>query len=209
LVAPGRATGNLGAVRATGLLALAAIAGLVPAGCGDEDSFKGSPDPATERTDRPARPPAGWRTFANRRAGFTLAVPRDWQARTRRSATLIRSPDHLLAVTVAADRSEAGRRTPPRAYAREAFRALPGFRRLTPGRARRLAASPYPSARVDGSGTFARRRQRQHLTVAAFRRPGRVTFTVVAFAAQVGGRGAHAASLNVLLASLRGRRPRL
>lgn len=196
-------------MRATGLLASAVAAGLAIAGCGDDEKLAGSPDPATERSDRPARPPAGWRTFANRRAGFTVAVPRDWTGRTRNSATLIRSRDRLLAVTVAADRSEPGRETRPRVYARKTFRALPGFRRLQAKRVRRVDASPYASARVDGRGTLAGRRQRQRITVAAFRRPGRVTFTVVAFAAELDGAAPHAASLKELLASLRGQRPAL
>jgi hypothetical protein len=196
-------------VRFVALPLITAAVVLTAAGCAAEEKFAGSPDPATERTDRPADPPPGWRTFANRRAGYTLSVPDDWAIRTRRSATLIRSADRLLAVTVAADRSRAGRRTRPRPYARQAFRALPGFRRLAARRIRTVARSRYPSARVDGAGTLARRRQRQRITVAAFRRPGRVTFTVVAFAAELDGSAPHAQSLSTLLSSLRGRRPAL
>jgi hypothetical protein len=195
-------------VRAIGLV-LAAAAALAAAGCGDEDEFAGSPDPATERSDRPAEPPPGWRTFSNRRAGFTLSLPPGWPARTRKSATLIRSSDHLLAVTVAADRSEPGRTTRPRQYARRAFRALPGFRDLKAPAARRVRGSPYASARIDGSGTLADRRQRQRITVAAFRRARRATYTVVAFSAVVGRAPAHAGPLGRLLASLRARRPAL
>lgn len=182
---------------------------VVAPGCGGDERIEGSPDPSTERTDRPAKPPAGWRTFVNRRAGFSLSLPRDWSARTRRSATLIRSSDRLLAVTVAADRGAAGRDTRPRRYAMSAFRAVPGFRRLRPREAGRVRSSPYASARVDGSGVLAQRRQRQRITVAAFRRPGRVTYTVIAFGAEVRGRPVHRASLNRLLASLRARRPAL
>jgi hypothetical protein len=196
-------------VRATALLAAALIAGLTGIGCGDEDEFAGSPDPATERSDPPAKPPPGWRTFANRRAGFTVSVPPGWPARARRSATLIRSSDRLVAVTVAADRSEPGRTTRPRPYARRAFRAIPGFRKLKPGAAHRVARSPYPSARVDGTGTLEDRRQRQRITVAAFRRPRRVTYTVIAFSAPVGSAPAHGGELRLLLASLRARRPAL
>jgi hypothetical protein len=190
-------------------LAVGLIAAFGAGGCGEEEKLAGSPDPATERSHPPAKPPPGWRTFANRRAGLTVAIPREWRAHTRGSASLIRSADHLVSVTVVADRSKPGRETRPRAYARDAFRALPGFRRLRMGRARRVPGTRYPSARIDGAGTFVRRRQRQRITIAAFRRPGRVTFTVVAFAAEVGGAPAHAASVKLLLASLRGQRPRL
>jgi len=194
-------------VRATALLVATLIAGLAGVGCGDEEKFAGSPDPATERNDPPAKPPPGWRTFANRRAGFTVSVPPGWPARARGSATLIRSPERLLAVTIAADRSEAARTTRPNGYALRAFRALPGFRGLKPMQRRRVARSPYPSARVDGIGTLAQRRQRQHITVAAFRRGKHATYAVVAFAAPAGHALAHAGELNQLLASLRARRP--
>jgi hypothetical protein len=194
-------------VRAIAVLLAATVALGMP-GCGEEDEFTGAPDPATERSDKPAQPPSGWRAFANRRAGFTLSVPRAWPARTRRSATLIRSADHLLAITVAADRSEAGRTVRPGQYALRTFRALPGFRKLRPATTRRVRRSPYPSARVDGTGTLRDRSQRQRITVAAYRRRGHVTYTVVAFSAHLGGVPAYAVALRRLLASLRAQRPR-
>lgn len=194
-------------MRARALLAAAVVAALAGTGCGDEDEFAGAPDPATERNDPPAKPPPGWRTFSNRRAGFTISVPPGWPARVRGSATLIRSSDRLVAVSVAADRSEPARTTPPRQYARRTFRALPGFENLKVKRTRGVARSPYTSARVDGAGTLAKRKQRQRITVAAFRRPRRVTYTVVAFSAPAGA--AHSAEIDALLASLRARRPAL
>jgi hypothetical protein len=192
-------------VRATALLVAALIAGLAGSGCGEEDEFAGSPNPAKERSDPPAKPPSGWRTFANRRAGFTLSVPPGWPARARGSATLIRSTDRLVAVTVAADRSEAARTAPPRRYARRTFRALPGFRKLKINAVRKVKRSPYSSARVDGAGTLPERRQRQHITVAAFQRRRRVTYTVVAFSASA----AHSGEIDLMLARLRARRPAL
>ena len=194
-------------MRAIALL-LGAAAALGATSCDEEDEFTGSPDPATERSDRPAKPPPGWHTVANRRAGFTLSVPPGWVTRTRRSATLIRSNDRLVAVTVAADRSEDGRTTRPRQYARRTFRALPGFRKLRSTPARRVRGSPYRSARVDGGGTLAKRRQRQRITVAAYKRPRRATYTIVAFSARVGGVPVYAGPLRTILASLRAQRPR-
>jgi hypothetical protein len=195
-------------VRAIALL-LAATATLAVTSCDEGDEFTGSPDPATERSDRPANPPPGWHTVANRRAGFTLSVPPGWATRTRKSATLLRSDDRLVAVTVAADRSEDGRGTPPRRYARRTFRALPGFRKLRATPARRVRGTPYRSARVDGGGTLARRRQRQRITVAAYQRPRRATYTIVAFSARVGKVPVHASALRTILASLRAQRPRV
>jgi hypothetical protein len=191
------------------VLLLAGAAALGATSCDEEDEFTGSPDPAKERSDHPAKPPPGWHTVANRRAGFTLSVPRGWPTRTRRGATLVRSSGRLVAVTVAADRSEDGRTTRPREYARRTFRALPGFRKLRSAPARRVRGSPYQSARVDGRGTLAKRRQRQRITVAAYQRPRRVTYTIVAFSARVGGVPVYAGPLRKILASLRAQRPRV
>jgi hypothetical protein len=193
-------------VRATAFLVAALIAGLGGAGCGEEDEFTGSPNPAKEHNDPPAKPPPGWRTFKNPRAGFTLSVPPGWPARARGSATLIRSSDRLVAVTVAADRSEAARTVPPRRYALRTFRALPGFRNLKPAElTRKVEGSPYRGARVNGTGMLVKRRQRQQISVATFQRPQRVTYTVIAFSASP----AHAGEVNRMLASLRARRPAL
>ncbi len=196
-------------VRATALLVAALVAGLAAAGCGEEDEFTGSPNPAKERNDPPAKPPLGWRTFENERAGFTLSIPLGWPARSRDTATLIRSDDRLLAITVAADRSEAARTAPPRRYAQRTFRALPGFRNLKVKEVGKVGDSPYSNARVIGAGTLAKRRQRQRITVVAYQRPRRVTYTVVVFSAPVAGGQPHAGELELLLASLRARRPAL
>jgi len=187
------------------LLVAALVGGLAGTGCGEKDEFTGSPNPAKERNDPPAKPPPGWRTFKNPRAGFTLSVPPGWPGRARGSATLIRSTDHLVAITVAADRSEAARTVRPRGYSLRTFRALPGFRNLKPKAQQEVKHSPYSSSRVDGSGTLAKRRQRQHITVAAFQRPRRVTYSVIAFSASP----VHAGEVDQMLASLRARRPAL
>lgn len=199
--------GNLAGVRAPATFACALAMALSLGACGDEEKSGGSPDPGTERIDPPAKPPDGWHTISNRTAGFTLSVPRDWRVRKRAGATLVRSADRLLAITLAADRSEAGRKRPAARYVRQAFRAVPGFRGLRAKRTRRVRGSPYESRRVDGTGTLRSRKQRQHVAVAAFRRPGRVTYASVIFGANLRGRIPHSRELETLLASLRARRP--
>ena len=192
-------------MRGLATLACALLASVV--GCGEEKKLEGSPDPQTERVDRPAQPPAGWYTVKNRVAGFTVSVPDGWTVRKRSGATLVRSTDQLLVVTVAADRSKSGRDTRSRRYARQAFRALPGFKRLRLTKSGPVRGSRYESSRADGSGVLDKRRQRQRLTVAAFRRPGRVTYTAIAFRAEVSGRAPYGAALATLLRSFRMRRP--
>ena len=153
-----------------------------PAGCGDDDEpAERTPDPANERTDRPAKPPPGWRTVRNARAGFTVPVPRTWSARKRGPATLIRSDDRLVSITVAADRTADGRRLPARRFAREAIQSLPDFKgRVRPG-ARRIAGSPYQSARADARGRLKISKVPQRITIAVLHRPRQVSYTVSVF----------------------------
>lgn len=188
-----------------GIALLAILA--TPVGCGEKDGGP-PPDPAAERTDRPATPPRGWRTVLNRKAGFTVAVPRPWAARTRRGATLIRSDDSLLALTVLADRSRAGLETPARSYARQALAGLPGLERAQ-RRPAGAVRSPYENASLEATGTPAASRRPQRVRVTVFRRPGQVTYTAIAFRnARVRPRR-HDRALDRLLASFRARPPEL
>lgn len=182
-------------------LALIAVAAAL-AGCGG-----GGPAAPPERGDRAAPPPAGWRTVHNAEAGFTVAAPRSWTARTRRSATLIRSRDRLVAATFAADRAEQGRDTPPAQYADATLRGLPDFEGSVAARTRRVRGAPYPSARVDGVGTVRRGRRPQLITVAAYQRPGRVTYAAVVFRNARASSAADEAAVSRMLGTLRGRPP--
>jgi hypothetical protein len=134
-----------------------------------------------ERADRPTHPPPGWRTVHNGRAGFTIAAPGSWAARTRRGATLIRSKDKLVAVTVAADRSDEGRSTAPARYAQQLIDDLPDFEgSIEPG-VHRVLGTPYPTARVEGSGTLKTTRRPQLISVVVYQRPRAVTYAAVVF----------------------------
>ena len=150
---------------------------MLAAGCAGESDVGNRP----ERADAAAEPPPGWRTVKNARAGFTIAAPRRWSARTRGGTTRISSDDRLVVMTVAADRSAAGKEKHPGAYARLALQSLPEFEGKVTARTRTVRGSPYPSARVDGLGTVGTARRLQRITVAAFRRPGRVTYAAVVF----------------------------
>jgi hypothetical protein len=156
------------------LLALGAL--LAATGCGGG----GSKD-TDEHADRPAHPPPGWRTFRNEAAGFTVSIPRRWTARVKSTATLIRSNDRLLVITVGADRGDQGRGTPPGEYAHRTLDALPDFEGSVTPRARRVRGSPYRSARVDALGTIRTSKRPQRIMVAAFQRPGHVEYALVAF----------------------------
>ena len=163
--------------------ALALVAAALALGaCGDDESSPDSGDGAREeRSDRPVKPPRGWRVLRNERAGFTLSVPRTWAARTRGPATLIRSDDQLVSITVAADRTTTERRRSPASFARETIESLPGFRGRLRGGTRRVRGSPYRTARVDARGRVRDSRVPQRITAAVYQRPGLVTYAVLVF----------------------------
>ena len=155
---------------------MAACAALLVA-CGDDDAAP----TAQQAPDRPATPPAGWRTVSNAKAAVSIAAPRAWKVTTRSRATLIRSPDRTLAVTLVADRSPAGRDTPAGDYASGILTQLPNFEGSVDPDPSRVPGSPYPSAQVEGRGRLPESKDQQRITVAAFHRAGRVTYAVVAF----------------------------
>lgn len=163
-------------------LAVLTLLVMLAAGCGggDDDDGDGT-STGVHATGRPVPPPPGWRTVRNSVAGFTVAAPRAWPADSSRRATLIRSEDRLVSMTFAVDRSATGLALSPARYARRTLRSLPGFRgRLSP-RARPVRGSPYPNAVVDGSGSVATTIRRQRISVAAFRYPGRATYSAIVF----------------------------
>jgi hypothetical protein len=145
-------------------------------GCGGHRS--GS---SAEHSDQPAHPPPGWWTVRNGSAGFTIAAPRDWTAQTNRGATVISSTDRLAVITVSADRSEAGRDTAPGDYARQTLDKLPGFEGAASPAARRVPGAYYRSAEVSGGGRVGGSRTSELITIAAFHRPGLVTYAAVVF----------------------------
>lgn len=158
---------------------VAALA-LLASGCGDgaaDDDRRAESEPV----DRPALPPAGWRTVRNAAGGFNVSVPKRWSAATKGDSSIIRSDDRLVSVRIGADRSASGRDLPAERYARETIRSLPGFEGRIRRRAGRVRGSPYASARVEAAGRVRASRVRQRITVATFRRPGRVTYSAIVF----------------------------
>jgi hypothetical protein len=152
------------------------------AGCGESDTPKApEPPPRPETNDRPARLPDDWRRLVNRRAGFSVGIPPGWKGRGAQGATLVRSGDHLLAVSITADRSSDGRVLRPTNYAERLVMALPGYRKRKVGRPVPVRGARYPGASVAATGTFERTRVRQAMRAVALQRRGQVTYALVFF----------------------------
>lgn len=158
-----------------GALALLASA-LVAAGCGDDGEGG-----RTQKQDPPAKPPAGFRTVANGEAGVTVAVPRTWRVRKQGAVTVLRSPRRLIAITLSADRSSAGRDTAPSQYARSTLESLPGFEGSIAAEGRQVPGTPYSSGLITGRGTVKTSPRAQQIAVAAIQVPGQVTFAATIF----------------------------
>lgn len=188
------------------LIALTALA--LPAGCGEDDAGRDGTSTGAQATSRPVKPPRGWRTVGNSVAGFAIAAPKSWPADTSRRATLIRSKDRLVSITIAADRSAAGRRLSPVRYARRTIVSLPGFEGRVRRRVRRVRDSPYPSAVVEGSGSVSTTIRRQRISVAVFRQPGEATYTAIVFRNAVVEPRINDATITRILGTFRAGRPR-
>src|SRR6266516_3798805 len=97
--------------RARPLAALAAALAVTlggVAGCGGSSSRPSSGTAPRETSDRRPPLPPGWRRVVNPTAGFSVGIPPGWTARGGHGATLVRSRDRALAVSIAADRSQQG-----------------------------------------------------------------------------------------------------
>jgi hypothetical protein len=143
----------------------------------------------------------------NPRAGFSLGIPPGWTARGTAGATLVRSGDRLLAVSIAADRSADGRRLSPAAYARRLARDLRGYRGLRIGPARPARGARYPGATLSATGTFARTRVRQAILVVALSRRGAVTYSLIFFRTASAPASVYRAAIAGMLRTFRARPP--
>ncbi len=199
--------------RAAALALCTAILALC--GCGGDE-----PSPTTTTTTtRPPQPapketrdplpnrPHEWERYVNERGGFAVLLPRGWKPRTRGSASLIRSFDRLVAISIAPDRSDAALATPIADYATRTAEALRGFRRppriqgTKPFRHRYDGVEAYGTASAKGGVD-------QRISVIVLRRPRLATFTAVLAAnAKHAARDSERVARRVI-ATLRSRPPR-
>ena len=163
--------------RAARPLVWLAIAGtcLAAAACGGEDDTAPAERPR-ERADKLPKLPEGWKPYVDRRVGLAIGRAPGWLARTRGRSVLLRSPDHLVAISISADRTIEAVEFPLNDFVVDAAEALPGYRRLKVGRARPFSAK-YPARSVRATGI--ENGVRQRMLFVALRRRGVVTYPVL------------------------------
>ena len=161
------------------MLVTLALAG---AGCGGSDTTTQPPPP--ERAQQLPKLPKHWQAHRDRSIGFAIGKPPGWQV-TRTStdrgvhAALIRSPDHLLAVTLVAARDPEALAVPLEQFATGALAALPGFRaRLEPSAPRPFPGTPLDAVQTVANGITKQRGIHERATLIVLRRDGIVNYTV-------------------------------
>jgi hypothetical protein len=108
-----------------------------------------------------------------------MRIPRGWHVRKREGAVLIRSPDHLVAVTLVADRSPAALEVPIDLFASRATKALRGFKaRLEPSKPRPFDGTPLDAVQTLARGKTKSGKISERVTLVVLRRDSLVNYTV-------------------------------
>jgi hypothetical protein len=120
----------------------------------------------------------GWRARRDRTIGYGMGIPPGWEVGDRRDGALIRSPDHLVAVTLTADRGSRAFAVPVKRFAAKALGALPGFKvPLHAGRPKPFHGTPLDAAVTTASGEQASG-LKERATLIVLRRDRLVNYTV-------------------------------
>jgi hypothetical protein len=152
----------------------------VASGCGGSDNA-----PATTTTTAPEtaqklpKLPHGWKAHRDRAIGYAIGVPPGWKLDSHGGRVLIRSPDHLVAVTLSVDRNGDALEVPVKQFASRALAALPGFRsQLVPSKPKGFGGTPLKAVQVTATGTTKPGRIPERATLMVLRRDRIVNYTV-------------------------------
>ena len=168
--------------RAAAVAAVAAA--IVLAGCGGSDSTTDATTTTTapaahETIDKLPKLPSSWHKFINERDGLALGLPRGWKAdHAPGGGVLVRSYDHLVALSIAVDRRPAALDEPLDDFASATAAQLRGFRGALDTKAVRRYPHRYYGAEVRARGT-AKGGVRQRVFVIVLRRDHVAVVTAV------------------------------
>jgi hypothetical protein len=163
-------------------LGLAVALALAAAGCGSDEATT-EPVPAPETPQALPKLPKRWDAHGDRSIGYRIGIPPGWQVSRSRTgrfkAALIRSPDHLVAVTLVAARDPESLEVPLDEFATSALAALPGFEtQLEPSTPRPFRRTPFAAVQTVATGTTKARGVKERTTLIVLRREGIVNYTV-------------------------------
>lgn len=153
---------------------------LVAAGCGGDESTKSS---QPRETAQPLpKLPKRWQGHRDRSIGYALGIPPGWQVSRQKTgvkSALIRSPDHLVAVTLVATRDPDALEVPLEQFATSALARFPGFEtNLEPSPPRPFRRTPFDAVQTTATGITKMRGIKERTTLLVLRREGIVNYTV-------------------------------
>jgi hypothetical protein len=126
--------------------------------------------------------PPGWRAHRDEGVGYAIGLPPGWKATSKRRSVLFRSPDHLVAVTLAANRDPSVFETKPEKFAVQALGGLSGFKvPLNPGKVTPFKGTPLKAVQTSATGSQAGG-LKENATLVVLRRDHLVNYTVAALA---------------------------
>ena len=181
-------------------------------GCGDsgDNAPEPEPDPSPpprETVDRLPKLPASWHPFIDRRGGFAVGLPPGWKAKVPGANALVRSYDHLVAISIAPERGAAAQEVAIEEFATRTADALPGLRDGLRRVRMRKYRHRYDGVEIRGRAT-AKGGVEQLISVIVLRRNSVATVTaVIAANAKPAARQSLRLARRVV-ASLRTRPPR-
>jgi hypothetical protein len=158
------------------------VALALAAGCGNDETTT-EPVSATETRQALPKLPKRWQKHRDRSIGYAIGIPPGWQVSRSQTgsvkAALIRSPDHLVAVTLLAARDADALDVPLDEFATSALAALPGFEKpLEPSTPRPFAKTPFDAVKTVATGTTKARGLEERTTLLVLRREGIVNYIV-------------------------------
>ena len=160
------------------IAALLALAALAAGGCGGGSSTSTTSTAPKEAAQKLPKLPPGWKVRRDRSIGYAIGIPTSWEVGGHRGRVLFRAPDHLVAVTLTADREPGTFATPIRRFATQALGSLPGFKApLEPGKPRPFKGTPLKAVQAAATGTQAGGLE-ERATLVVLRRDRLVNYTV-------------------------------
>jgi hypothetical protein len=163
---------------ATSAVALVAAVVLAASGCGSGGSPTTSVSTPKETAQKLPKLPPGWKARRDQKVGYAIGVPPGWEVGGHGTRVLFRSPDHLVAMTLAADRDPRAFAVQPGRFATQALGALPGFKvPLAPSKPRPFGGTPLEAVQTSATGTQAGG-LKERATLVVLRRDHVVNYTV-------------------------------
>jgi hypothetical protein len=153
---------------------------VIATGCGGGSSSTTASTTAgpKETAQKLPKLPPGWLSHRDTKVGYAIGIPPGWKSASQRRSVLFRSPDHLVAMTLAANRDPSVFETSPEKFATQALGGLPGFKvPLNPGKVMPFKGTPLKAVQTSATGSQAGG-LKENATLVVLRRDHVVNYTV-------------------------------